>query len=293
MERTQKINHVVETVGRCPKCSARLVVSQAITCTQGHTFTKAQSGQPVLMSREKLVGFTQQHDQGANFFKTVLKAYPRLYYFVWWIFCPVWTSRRGLKKIKQSIDPSKIVLDIGSGPRRIFEYSIAIDVIPFDYVDLVADATDLPFTDGSVDVIVSESVLEHVKDPARAVREMLRVLKPGGTLYVSVPFLTPYHPSPEDYTRWTHVGLSDMLSGCEQIEVGADAGPWSALLVFISYWLGSVLAMGSRRATAFTAFLCMLILGPLKVFDYFFVRLPGAESVAAQLYITGKKPPVS
>lgn len=291
MERAQKIDHIIETAGKCPECGGHLLPSQIVTCAQGHIFRRAHSGQPVLMSQEKLSGFAQQHDQGANFLKTVLKAYPRLYYFVWWIFCPVWTSRRGLKKIKKLIDPNKIVLDIGSGPRRVFEDSIALDVIPFDHVDIVADAVDLPFLDSSIDVVISESVLEHVKDPARAVREILRALKPGGVVYLSVPFLTPYHPSPEDYTRWTHAGLADMFSGCEQVEVGADAGPWSALLVFISYWLGSMLAMGSRRATAFTAFLCMLILGPLKVFDYIFVRLPGAESVAAQLYVTGRKLP--
>lgn len=48
---------------------------------------------------------------------------------------------------------------------------------------------DLSFEDGSFDLVVSNDVLEHVADPARAVREMARVLRPGGTCFMTVPFL--------------------------------------------------------------------------------------------------------
>jgi len=53
------------------------------------------------------------------------------------------------------------------------------------------DVTSLPFRDGAFDVVVCSEVLEHVRDADAAVRELVRVLKPGGSLAVSVPRFFP------------------------------------------------------------------------------------------------------
>lgn len=66
---------------------------------------------------------------------------------------------------------------------------------------LVASATDLPFTTGSVDFVVSSECIEHTRDPRRAVGEMFRVLRPGGVLFLTTPNLL---------WRWS-VGLAEML----------------------------------------------------------------------------------
>ncbi len=52
---------------------------------------------------------------------------------------------------------------------------------------LIKDASDLPFDDGSFDVAVCIEVLEHLFEPASAVREIQRILRPGGTLIATVP----------------------------------------------------------------------------------------------------------
>ena len=101
--------------------------------------------------------------------------------------------------------------------------------------------------------------------------------------------MTPYHGSPEDFNRWTTHGLRVLLAEYEVVEEGVDGGPWSALLNFCAYWFGSVLSFGSKKAAPFLAFAFMLVLGPLKIFDYIFARLPGSDAVAAQLYIIGRK----
>ena len=66
---------------------------------------------------------------------------------------------------------------------------------------LVASATSLPFETGSVDFVVSSECIEHTPDPRRAVREMLRVLRPGGVLFLTTPNLL---------WRWS-VGLAELL----------------------------------------------------------------------------------
>ncbi|HEY8489357.1 MAG TPA: methyltransferase domain-containing protein [Dehalococcoidia bacterium] len=56
---------------------------------------------------------------------------------------------------------------------------------------LVADAENLPFADHSFDKIICTEVLEHISDDGRGIQEMLRVLKPGGEIAVSVPNFLP------------------------------------------------------------------------------------------------------
>ena len=75
------------------------------------------------------------------------------------------------------------------------------------YIDYADDIHDLQFADGTFDIVVCNAILEHVEDPQRAIRELRRVLKIGGRIWVEVPFLFPYHPAPEDYWRVTLSGL--------------------------------------------------------------------------------------
>ena len=80
--------------------------------------------------------------------------------------------------------------------------------------NLDGDIGALPFRTGAADAVICKDVLEHVADPVRAIREMHRVLKPGGLLYCSVPFLHPYHGNRElpDFWRFTHEGLEVLFS---------------------------------------------------------------------------------
>jgi SAM-dependent methyltransferase len=64
------------------------------------------------------------------------------------------------------------------------------------------------------DLIIAEQVFEHLAYPQRAARNCLAMLRPGGHLLITVPFLIKVHPSPLDCTRWTAEGLRYMLEDC-------------------------------------------------------------------------------
>jgi SAM-dependent methyltransferase len=65
--------------------------------------------------------------------------------------------------------------------------------------------TTLP--DNYCDIILSNQVLEHVDTPSGYLKEALRILKPGGSIILTTHGYWYYHPTPNDYWRWTSAGL--------------------------------------------------------------------------------------
>lgn len=112
-----------------------------------------------------------------------------------------------------------VVLDVGGGreapldtawPQEAIRYRI--DAFPHVQPRLVGDATKLPIRAGSVDGVVMSELLEHVEQPARAIAEARRVLRTGGVLCGSVPFLFAVHGDPYDFWRYTDAALRSLLS---------------------------------------------------------------------------------
>jgi SAM-dependent methyltransferase len=77
--------------------------------------------------------------------------------------------------------------------------------------DVVGDLHELPVSDGSFDFVLCTEVLEHVADPARVLAELARILKPGGGLLLTVPFVMELHEEPHDHYRYTSHGLRGLL----------------------------------------------------------------------------------
>lgn len=114
---------------------------------------------------------------------------------------------------------SGLVLDIGAADRWIeSKLSSGVEYLALDYPatgrDLYSarptvfgDGASLPFGGACFDGVLCLEVLEHVPDPESVLKEITRVLKPGGRAWISMPFLYPLHDAPFDFQRFTEYGL--------------------------------------------------------------------------------------
>jgi len=120
------------------------------------------------------------------------------------------------------------VLDVGCGVRPYYPFfrPFASEYVGVDVdnpaADLQGSIEQLPVPDASFDVVLCNQVLEHSLDPPQAVRELRRVVAPGGRVLASTHGVEVYHPAPEDLWRWTHTGLERLF---------AENADWASLKV--------------------------------------------------------------
>ncbi|MDA2935714.1 class I SAM-dependent methyltransferase [Patescibacteria group bacterium AH-259-L05] len=130
--------------------------------------------------------------------------------------------RKFLISAAKDIGPNKTVLDAGAGQcqyKSIFNKQkyVAVDIAygddTWDYskLDYVYDLENTPFSDNKFDSVICTQVLEHVKEPKKVLNEIFRILKPGGTIYISAPQGWGVHQAPHDYYRYTNFGLQHIL----------------------------------------------------------------------------------
>ena len=120
----------------------------------------------------------------------------------------------------------------------------------------MASAQELPFPDATFDKVVCTEVLEHVPDDKRALSEMVRVLKPGGLIAVSVPAYAPekifwtiswdYWHSPGGHIRYYQPG--EMLARLQESGLNVYAERRRHTIQTL-YWL-LFCAVGKRNANA-------------------------------------------
>lgn len=100
---------------------------------------------------------------------------------------------------------------------------------------LLGSGESLPFVNDCIDGIFCSQVIEHVPRPWIFIQELARVLKPGGVLILSAPFMYYVHGAPHDYYRYSHYGLQLLAeeAGLANIQTERIGG----FLAFISYFL--------------------------------------------------------
>jgi SAM-dependent methyltransferase len=146
---------------------------------------------------------------------------------------------------------SGTVLDVGCGfkpyrgpvlasPSRAQRY-VGLDLWcnAYGLPDLAWDGRSIPLSDGSVDGVLLTEVLEHCTDPGSVLSECRRVLRPGGIVFVTIPFLWPLHEVPRDEQRLTPFALDRLLrtAGLVIVEMKALGGWDAALAQMLGLWV--------------------------------------------------------
>lgn len=161
-----------------------------------------------------------------------------------------------------------------------------LDIVQYPGIDVQADAERLPFVDACFGRIECDAVLEHVPRPTKVVDELFRVMKPGASLHVVVPFCHPYHGYPNDFHRWTVEGLRELLSQFDAVEFGVRTGPTAALLTFFLDYVKLLTPAFPRGAYAAVGW----IVWPLRYLDRILLKRPESHVLANSIYALVRKP---
>ena len=141
----------------------------------------------------------------------------------------------------QGMRPGARVVDIGAGDAPYRDFFRHVEYVTVDWEhsvhagarasDIIASADSLPMADESVDAVVMTEVLEHISVPSAALREVARILRPGGEIVLTVPFVWILHEVPYDYFRYTPSALTMLLeeAGFDQVVVTARGDYFSTL----------------------------------------------------------------
>jgi len=121
----------------------------------------------------------------------------------------------------ERIPRGAVVVDIGAGDapyRELFEHTKYVTVdwehsvhADAKAADIVGSADSLPLDDASVDAVLMTEVIEHLRHPAAVLAELSRVLRPGGSLFLTAPLVWMLHEMPFDYWRYTPSSVQMLL----------------------------------------------------------------------------------
>lgn len=175
--------------------------------------------------------------------------------------------------------PTGLILDNGCGLRNIYYDNVVnLEIVDYPTTDVLGIGERLPFKSDVFDAVFSLSVLEHVKNPFECAQEIVRVLKPGGILYVVVPFLQPFHGYPDHYYNMTSSGLKNLFIG--KLQLLECTVPLSGLPIWCLSWFLNSYVRGLPKPVA-DKFKQMrvseLLNSPIDYLDKDFVKQLSAE----------------
>lgn len=131
-----------------------------------------------------------------------------------------------MEKFLGTMDSLGHILDVGAQYcpyYPLFEHKCnsytSMDMADTPIVDIVCNAEQMQADDCSFDLVLCTQVLEHTLNPQRVIDECHRVLKPGGTLIVTVPSVYPVHGYPGDFWRFMPDGLQYLLRAFSDVHV--------------------------------------------------------------------------
>ena len=273
----------------CPVCRGDLSpIAEEVACSSCGRRYPVVGRVPILIhpdSRFFGTARTTSEDQPRGFRKGLLERLPSNLPMTTWI-------DKSMFRALENITPEMLVLNLGSGRGTFDKYIpaslrfINLDVSLTSRSDVVADGHFLPFRDSSLDAVFSNAVLEHVERPWVVADEIWRVLKPGGSVLVNVPFLNVIHDA-DDYYRYTDKGLRVLFSKFDEVRAGVSAGPSSFFGPFVVEYV--LCFVPTRPLQRVARQLLSILVWPLKYADFLIRKNPRIRTTADAFYFVGTK----
>ena len=190
---------------------------------------------------------------------------------------PFFFARRGLminiKKLSTHITGR--ILDVGCGNKPykgLFTYTeyIGVDIEnpghdhTHEDVDVYYDGKKLPFDAGSFDSVLTNQVFEHVFNPADFINEINRVLKPGGNLLLTVPFVWDEHEQPYDYARYSSFGIRHILEN-NGFEIVSMIKSVNDFRVIFQLWILFIYKKTVTKNRWLNRLIVLLLISPINI----------------------------
>jgi len=195
---------------------------------------------------------------------------------------------------REHASPRVLVLgggELGAGMEALLNAPdflvVESDVLRGPRSNLLCDAHEIPFPDGTFDAVIAQAVLEYVLDPFHVVDEIHRVLRPRGFAYAESPFMQQVHGGPYDFFRFTHVGHRWLFRSFEEVRSGVACGPGMALSWSYRYFLRSFARGSTARGLA--SAVANLTSSWVTRFDRRIQDNPGAIDAASAFYFLGRR----
>jgi SAM-dependent methyltransferase len=162
---------------------------------------------------------------------------------------------RAIREAKASLPiDSPVVLDVGCGHKPYRDWFGPVRYFAMDWAakdsspDFLGDACRIPIQTGTIDIVFSTQVIEHVPKPDQMLKEFKRVLKRGGILILTGPMYWPLHEEPFDFYRFTKYGFEQLLSdnSFSRWEIREDGGDWAQLGLALCLKLNGKMLMPVR-----------------------------------------------
>lgn len=148
--------------------------------------------------------------------------------------------------------------------------------------DYNCSAEDIPVDDEAFDIVLMTEVLEHLENPEIVLQECKRILKIGGQMILTMPFLYPIHADPYDFQRWTPEKIKNVLKN-----TGFDIENIIFMGGFIAVVLDIVLLNLKTSFASKIVRRIIVYISPLLVWLDF--RMNTAEGITTGFYISAKK----
>lgn len=177
--------------------------------------------------------------------------------------------------------------EIGAFVKSLGVTCTSIDNDPRRNPDLLLSVEDLSsLSDGSFDAVLCMEVLEHVVSPQTAFTEMVRVLRPGGVLIGSTPFLLGIHDAPFDFQRFTRHGIERLAEGLETLALRERNTYFAAIAVLVSrrFVIGSA---RERRSAWYLSPALLAVIGICQLLDQF---LPASDGTTGYFWVFRNPP---